>query len=278
MVRRLALLIVLVPVATLLSVPDASAGGSWLDVTGGQRARIDAWVLSYAAVDSTVNMRSEFSNGQLAPVSAGPWFAYLGSDDAGEMRPPLLLGPVDIATTGGYPYVATVSFTVPDVPTGYYSVTVCNLGCELIGVGDLIGGNFFVGSNSREARLGARLQILRWMHQGEAREIERLTRQLRDSRLELDQAEVASARASTRAVLAGTEAVAARTANERLAGQLNDRDQALERWRWATWLLVGALVATGVLALRLARRPRLVLPDTPSELIEEGTGHYARTS
>ena len=133
------------------------------------------WELAYAGVGSTVTMRSEFSDGQQAPVRAGPWYAYItpDTDIGGDRTEPMLLGPVHIADTGGYPYVATTTFVVPEVPTGSYWVNVCDLGCSH-GVGDLDGGTIVLGATGSEAGLFARSRILTWMQEGDARTIRHL--------------------------------------------------------------------------------------------------------
>lgn len=213
-------------------------------------------------------MRGDFSDGQLAPVSAGPWFAYLEDDRVDAASTRMLLGPVDVADAGGYPYVATASFTLPNVPAGYYSIVVCDLGCETVGVGDLIGGNLFVGATPREARLGATLQIFRWIRHGEVRAIGRLERQLRGARADLDDATVGSARATAAASSAGDVARAASASSQRLEEQLLKGQASLGRWRWATLALAIALLTSVGLTARIAHRQRLDIPNTPGELIE----------
>ena len=112
--RRASYLVVTALLLLAVAQP-ARAGGSWLDVSDGASVRMGPWELPYAGVGSTVTMRSEFSDGQQAPVSAGPWYAYitLDTDVGGEPTEPMLLGPVHIADTGGYPYVATTTFVRP---------------------------------------------------------------------------------------------------------------------------------------------------------------------
>jgi len=118
----------------------AVAGGSWLE---GRE---------HVAVGETITLSGKFSNGQLAPVSAGPWFAYLATNAGGrDPVAPLLLGEVDVGP-GGYPWLASTTFTVPDVPAGDYWVHVCDLGCHT-GVGDLIGSVIWIGGTPAEALL-----------------------------------------------------------------------------------------------------------------------------
>jgi hypothetical protein len=58
------------------------------------------------------------------------------------------------------------------------------------------------------------------------------------------------------------------TVNGRLATQIADRDGAVDRWRLASGGLAALLLASCVLSVRLMRRPRLAIPDTPAELID----------
>ena len=265
---RSALVLLVIIGTVLVATPASAGGGSWLEVTGGQSVRIAGMELSYAVTGSTVSMRSEFFDGQLAPVGAGPWFAYLSADDQ-RRSGSMLLAPVAIAVTGGHSYVATTSFVVPDVPPGDYSVTVCDLGCRHEGVGDLFGGELVVGgATEREARLTARLQIRRWMLEEESRTSRRLRDQLGDARFALEAVDASGKRAISRATAAEAEVATMTTVNGRLATQVADRDAAVDRWRWAAGVLAALLLASCVLSVRLMRRPRLVLPDTPAELID----------
>lgn len=267
--KRRSTLVLLLIVGTVLGPTTASAGGgSFFEVTGGQSVRIEGMQLSYAAIGSTVNMRSEFYDGQLAPVSAGPWFAYLSPDDDVRGRP-MLLAPVLIVARGGHSYLATTSFVVPDVPSGNYSVTVCDLGCRHEGVGDLYGGGLFLGGvTEREAKLAARLQLRRWIHQDDSRAMRHLRNQLDEARFALDAVDASSKRASSRAAAAETEVATVTARNGGLQTQIAQRDAAIDRWRWAAGVLAALLLAMCVLSVWLLRRPRLVLPDTPAELIE----------
>jgi hypothetical protein len=157
----------------LLVVPvgSASAGGSWIDVTHGDRVHFGTWDIAYASAGSIVTMRGAFSSGQQAAVREGPWYGYLRPDKEGDQQrtEPMLLGGVTIEGDG-YPYVARLSFRVPNVPTGYYWVDVCDLGCRQ-GVGDLVGGTIVLGATDAEARLFARGLILGWMHDFDVRRI-----------------------------------------------------------------------------------------------------------
>lgn len=272
MMRRIAVPLAIILGTITFHAPPSAAGGSWLEVVGGERVRLDGWDLPYAAVGGTVTMRGDFSDGQLAPVSAGPWYLYLqmeSGDDAPLSEP---LGALDIVPLGTRSYTASASFEVPGLPSGHYSVLVCTLGCTKIGVGDLLGGSVFVGATSGEARLGARLQILRWMQDEDERALRTLDSKV--SRLEEDlaQAEGSLASESARVALLEGQARAMATSNERTRERVAEAERALARSRLIAWSLGAVVLLLGIAsAWHLARRRRNVIPDTPAELIGEAS-------
>jgi hypothetical protein len=259
---------VLITVSAVLGVPaSAQAGGSWLEVTEGETVRIQAWELAYAAVGTRVTMRSEFSDGQQAHVSEGPWYAYLTRESNGRTDR-ILLGSVRIDPTGGYPYVATVTFNVPDVPTGSYWVNVCDLGCER-GVGDLGGGVIALGPTAAEARLFATQHILRQIHRYDARTISSLRDRERELRSAVEAAERVAGTARSELAAAEERVELEAAATERLEAQLAGANEGIDRWRLATVILgVVVLIISGTF-VRARHRPRFVVPDTPADLVDE---------
>ena len=138
--------------------------------------------LGYAGAGTLVTMRGDFSDGQQAPVEAGPWYAYL-TPDGGDVSAPVLLGSVSIAETGGYPYVATARFTTPSVPVGAYWVHVCDLGCTK-GWATSVEARSCSGDGCRGPSLRP-AQILTWMHREDARRIAHLRKQNQALRTEV---------------------------------------------------------------------------------------------
>lgn len=220
--------VVLAAVAGLIGAPPASAGGSWLELAGGDDVLIPGEV---------VTMSGTFGSGQQAAVSAGPWLARLQPVDEGGST--IVLGPVSISEGPEWGWRATVTFTVPTAPTGDYLVAVVNGEGE--GVGDLVGGYVQVAP-SLEAW---RVSLLR----------QRLERQQRVARKE-----VATARdrlADVRAELA-----AATVAREELADRAGELERALDDARKAPvardsagfpWMAVAAATTVLALVLGLAR-------------------------
>jgi hypothetical protein len=256
--------------AALMAAQPASAGGSLIE-PNGTRVRNGPWELGYAAVGATVTMRGTFSKGQQASVDEGPWYAYLTSDTSVPARrtEPMLLGPVRITQTETHSYVATAAFVAPAVPTGSYRVDVCNAGCSE-GVGDLVGGTIALGATVSEARLFARAQILRWMHEYDERTIGQLRKEQAELRSE-GQAAMRRAELATVEVDAA-EARASDAAGEvsSLAALLEDANRERDVWRLvAGATLLTCLIVVIVWAIRSRRRSRVVVPDTPAELVGE---------
>jgi hypothetical protein len=242
--------------ALLLSPTPASAGGSWLEVvevSDGALSPPDGGS-AWAAVGATVRMRGSFCSGQQANPSEGPWFASLRSADGGTRTP---LGPVDIATgeNDACPWVAAVSFVVPQVPGGSYWVDVCDAGCTT-GVGDLTGGYFVVAASGVEAKLLQRLTTLRlgYEHMRQNSEIYRhridgLEVRLNDARHEArrQQLDLDAATASQEQATADLQRAAEATDHERAVSQ---------RWRLAAIATTLTLVLTVTKLLMASRRSR----------------------
>jgi hypothetical protein len=232
--------------AVLLALPvPALAGGSWAHV----RPR------SWARVGAEIRLSGTFCDGQQAPVTEGPWFAYLDP----QVGRPILMGRVHVAAnTGRYcQWRLTATVRVPAAAPGRYWLQVCDRGCS-IGVGDLVGGGWFTVVGSTSPRTQAiQMQRLRTRVRRSARE-EARQEQLVD---ELS----ASVDRST-------------TLTEELRGSVADlRDRlANERAARRSWLVgaVGSCAVAVVLASLLLRnllrkrRPVMHVPDTPEELLE----------
>jgi hypothetical protein len=268
MLRR-AMVLAVVP---LLVAPAGSAwaGGSWIEVTQGARARLGAWDVAYASVGSVVTMRGTFSSGQQGAVREGPWYAYLTSDvNAGDRQAePTLLGPVRVDAQGGYPYVATVTFAVPSVSTGYYWVHVCDLGCTQ-GVGDLVGGTIVIGATASEARLFARALILRWMHDSDARTIEGLRKQREALQAEIAKARHVADAATGRAERADARAADAVAEASDNGASLEDATRRGDMWRLISGFTLLALLVAIASVIAFRRRARTWVPDSLAGLIDQ---------
>jgi hypothetical protein len=222
-------------------VTPASAGGSIVGIEPR----------SWARQGSEIQLSGTFCNGAQAPVSAGPWFAYLDPVTAS----PILVGRVHIApNTGNYcQWRLTATLRVPRVAPGRYWLQVCDRGCTQ-GVGDLMGAGHFTVVSAAPPRVQARqLQEVR----------ARLGESMREeSRQEQMLAELDGALGRAQTTIVELE--------DRVEGL---RDQlAAERNEPPTWLpavaIATLLAAATALLIRRHRHPRMLVPDTPAELIE----------
>jgi hypothetical protein len=203
-------------------------------------------------------MRGAFSSGQQAAVREGPWYAYLRLDKEGQQpTEPMLLSGVRIEGDG-YPYVARLSFRVPNVPAGYYWVDVCDLGCRQ-GVGDLVGGTIVLGATDVEARLFARGLILGWMHDFEVRRIADLLKRRGELQATTVEANDIADAATSRARQANDRAVeaAAQVANvqDSLATTTRQRDA----WRLIGLVSLLLLLVAVAWIVSLRRRVRTLV-------------------
>jgi hypothetical protein len=230
----------------ILMVAPASAGGSIARVSPR----------SWARQGAEIRLSGTFCDGAQAPVSAGPWFAYLDPQSA----PPVLMGRVHIApNTGDYcQWRLTATLTVPQVAPGGYWLQVCDRGCTE-GVGDLMGaGRFTVVSAASPISQARRMQDLRTRLEASRQEETRQERLLE----EVD-GELTSAEAEIVSLDRQVDALRRALAKERN-----------EPSAWFGALLVAAaLSAVGIAVVIRRRRPRIVVPDTPAELMDELQRH-----
>jgi hypothetical protein len=219
-----------------------SAGGSWAEVAPR----------SWARAGSEIKLSGTFCDGAQAPVTEGPWFAYL-DPDAG---PPVLMGRVRIAPNTGRScrWRLTATLRVPRVAPGAYWLQVCDRGCTE-GVGDLIGAGRFTVVSSKSPR-------------GQAVELQRLRAQLRRSTREQARQEeiLEETGAAVRRAEGRVDALEARVDDlrDRLDAERSDRTA----WHIAA---VASWCSALILALALVRRrrSRVLIPDTPAELLEK---------
>lgn len=169
---------------------SATAGGSWLETDKP----------SYSPGDPGT-ARGVFGDGSYrGTVKDGPFTLYMvpgyrylprNGSIPGWAEP---LGPLTITrATGNYCcWVASATFTVPDVPAGRYTLSYCNSPCTLDGIGDLVGGSFLVADTQQEAKLSAKVDRLRedlLRSRQRAERLEKVTGKLTTARERLADAE-----------------------------------------------------------------------------------------
>jgi hypothetical protein len=177
---RARLLVPTVLVAGILSAGGpAAAGGSWLETDE-----------QYYPPGSPATARGTFGPGAYeGRLSDGPYLAYLVPGFRWFEKPGSVpdyatpLGPITIRpATGNYCcWVASLTFLVPDLPPGRYSIEYCNDPCTVNGIGDLLGGSFFIAQTEEQARLLDRIERL----ERKAQLVSRLKRDLREAEAEL---------------------------------------------------------------------------------------------
>jgi hypothetical protein len=240
----------------LLPAAPANAGGAWMEP--GRRGY---------GVGETATFRGSFSmSGSLeGRLSDGPYVAYLAPVEIYDVDHPfaIRLGEIEMVRSERWGVIATIAFTVPDVPTGQYQVTYCNEPCTVDGVGDLMGGKaFYVAPTREEALLRARVDSLTW-RLADTRQDGRRQERLATERLERSLAAEARELALAREEIATLEA---RVAELRPASAR--REPVVPGWAVIAAAVVLAFgIGTGATIVRRRREPSFVVPDTiPDEL------------
>jgi hypothetical protein len=178
--------------AARLLLTIAIAGAVAVLPTGSARAGGAAFLFSqpFYLTAERVSAMAQIEIGTQANVADGPWFAHLVTKDvryytSEALRNSVPIGRVEITRgTCLTAWVAHVSFTVPDVPTGHYSIMVCNARCDQ-GVGDLAGGWIYVAHSREEGRLLVNLTNARWWNNSLRASLHQLRRRVRTLRLRL---------------------------------------------------------------------------------------------
>jgi hypothetical protein len=122
---------------------------------GGSFFRFDR---KYYVPGEVVTARTTFSTDveRSGTVDDGPYHAFLLSSDRW-IQPPRIpgdavpVGQIEITGMGGSVPVARISFTVPRLDPGPYTLALCNLPCRHATLGDLAGGSFSISATKEDA-------------------------------------------------------------------------------------------------------------------------------
>ena len=253
MLRRITLVTLLAMLSIFAGGGAATAGGAVFEIVDAEGDRVVRGE-EFVQPGEVVTAHTSFSPriAGLGGIDDGPYVVYLlpGSRlvDPGSLPPKAIaLGQLEIVQ-GRFGSVARISFTVPRVPTGEYTMSLCNDPCTVDGLGDIVGGWLGIAQTTKEGRLIARLDDVK-------RERAALNHALSE--------------ADARARELGSRVREAAGTNEGLRGRIAALDARLRTARsspparpliewWAA-----ALVALGLLALTAAlvfrggaRRPR----------------------
>lgn len=213
-------------------------------------------------------------------LDRGPFYAYLlpygRSIREGESLPDsaIRVGTYAVDHLQGKVFVLRVSFAVPEVESGIYSVHLCNDPCTVAGFREPLTGTITIGDTAAEAKLASRLQAAQWSIDW----LQTRVRRLKDVRLELEGelngANVAIAALESRVEELGTAQVLSTATEADLSRPL------AEGWALvaiAIAFLVSLVAVTLGIVFSRRHRPTLVVPDTIAELDKELEDTLART-
>jgi hypothetical protein len=259
--------------ALLLLAAPAEAGG-WDSLDFPERQYL---------VGQVASVRSQFFAGELegsGPLDGRTYHAYLLSRSRDELFgmidaptiPPgaVLLGSVDVSgpivAADGYPYaVASLSFTVPDVPSGTYAIGFCDDPCTYSTIGWLAWGRIRIVHTRYEGALLHRLDrdvMQDYRRRLDLRRAERAAEETREEltrvRDELRALRPGSIRATTPTELRVTTTAAPLAA---------PRESSVTWWIALLTCVLGLTVGVTIRRRRLG--PAIVVPDTvPDDLVE----------
>jgi hypothetical protein len=264
----------LLPIAflTLLLLAAPAEAGGWDSLDFPERQYL---------VGEVASVRSQFFAGELegsGPLDGRTYHAYLlpqsrdelfGMIDAPTIPPgAVLLGSVDVSgpivAADGYPYaVASLSFTVPDVPSGTYAIGFCDDPCTYSTIGWLAWGRIRIVHTRYEGALLHRLDrdvMQDYRRRLDLRRAERAAEETREeltrARDELRALRLGSIRATTPTELRVTTTAAPPTAP----------GESSVTW-WIALLTCALGLAVGVAIGRHRVVPAIVVPDTvPDDL------------
>jgi hypothetical protein len=241
--------------AILATAGPAAAGGSWLETED-----------QYYPPGSQATARGTFGPGAYeGRVSDGPYYAYLVPGFRWFEKPgpvpdyAIPLGPITIRrATGNYCcWAAALTFTVPDLPPGRYSIDYCNDPCTVNGIGDLIGGSFWVADTQEEARLMARIDRL----EAKAKSLKRIKHDLRRTEAALAEAEDEQVSLINELRVAALQTASASARGE---GTVSVRETL------PPWVSPSLVAMTLLLGAWYRRHQRQEIPDVvPDDLVRE---------
>lgn len=244
-VRR-ALCVAMTAVALLLAMTPAASGG-------GASFEFDD---HYLVVGETVTGRTGVwlgANGT-GDLEDGPFYAYLVPSsirypEEGLPQGARWLAPITFEALSGPEATATVTFEVPAVPSGDYTIMVCNDPCTVQGVGDLVGAFFSVAASPIEARVQALEDRLHWKLRALRQEGNRAEKRAERSEIALEEriGELQRRLADVRADLSSVP-------------RTNPEEGRFDWLGVVAWILV---VVVAVAALARRRRARVAPPVGP---------------
>lgn len=269
-VRGLLVIVTVAGLVAAMPVGGARAGGNWLDIRrdGG---RWETWSGPFVPGTSLEVRATLYTPGPRASRlrSSGPYYAWItpqhGRVDvnrlpAGAIR----LSVFDIRWTSPRSAVAHASFSLPTLPSGRYTIEVCNDPCRLSGFGEFVQGWTSVVQSAEAVTLQHQKERIRETLMNSRQDAGRARRDAESLQADLNDSEATRASLTARVAVLTDELGSAR--RRALAAAVTDGRPLVDPW-------IGLLLAVTVLslagALVIRRRPgRIVVPDTPEELLD----------
>jgi hypothetical protein len=263
---------VAVTVAGLLAampMGSAQAGGNWLDIRpeDAVSSRWESWSGPFVPGTALEVRTTLYARGPQANRlrDSGPYYAWIGPergrvDVAGLPVGAIRLSAFELHWTSENFAVARTSFVLPPLPSGRYTIDVCNDPCRLSGFGEFVQGWTTVVQSAEAVTLARQKERIRGTLYQARQDVARARKDAESLQADLNDSE------ATRASL---EASVAALTDE--LGSVRRRAQAAsERPFVDPWL--GVLLAVAALSLAVAlvirrRATRIVVPDTPEELL-----------
>jgi hypothetical protein len=177
--RRAAIAVLTLGSIALLPARANAGGVDWFEFDRPNYSPGDSGVARTRVWFATKEAARKATEGRFAAylVPEGRWIRPPGVPPAA-----IPLGPVTFSSPEGYTAMAALTFTVPEVSTGDWTVNVCNVPCTNEMIGDLLGGTIRVASSatmSTVLRLEDRLKVVREMAGYQERRTERQVHVLR---------------------------------------------------------------------------------------------------
>jgi len=243
--------------------PSAVAGGNWLEFHRGEGDRqVGPSGGDIFVVGESIIARGDYLSVALGP-DTGPYYLWIERGFALRAGVPIPSSAIRVATFEMAPdgRSGRAAFDLPTLPSGTYTFTVCDDPCTErgFGFGEFVQGWLTVTQTPDEARLLARVHDLRGM----------MHLRVRGLRADVRSAERQEERFKTRL----DEALGALEESRAQVGRLT-RAASRTPDRYVIDGTAGALIAVGLIAIaavlmRTHRRNRIVVPDTPAELLTE---------
>jgi hypothetical protein len=266
---------VVVTVAGLLAAMPAGsarAGGNWLDIRreDAVSSRWESWSGPFVPGTALEVRATLYARGPQASRlrDSGPYYAWI-APERGRVDVPMLpggairLSAFDLHWTSENFAVARTSFVLPPLPSGRYTIDVCNDPCRLSGFGEFVQGWASVVQSAEAVTLQRQKERIRGTLYEARRDATRARNDAESLQADLNDSEATRASMEARVAVLTDELGSVRRRAQVAAAA--SRRPFVDPW-------LGVLLAVAALSLAVAlvirrRATRIVVPDTPEELL-----------